>query len=184
MKRYLTGHLLVAPPKIADKRFTNTVIYVVNHNPNGAWGIVLNKPNTVSNKELLNNVGVDIDLPGLAHDGGPVNTNSVHFIHSPDMTSNGSTPNENGIYSSGDMDFVEKLQAGMRPLHYRTFIGGCGWSPGQLEKEVQGIEPWSPENSWLVVPATPELVFDFNGMEQWQEAVEQCARSTVAEWMA
>jgi putative transcriptional regulator len=179
---YFTGQLLVSPPKILDRRFSNTVIYMVNHTASGAWGLVLNKPGTLSNKELLSQIGIDLELAGKAHAGGPMNNNSVHFLHSPDMASTGTFPG--AISASGDMDFITRLQNGSRPREYRMFVGSCSWAPGQLEMEVLGQSPWRPEHTWLTVPATAELVFGSNDMTQWQNCLDACATNVVKDWMS
>lgn len=179
---YFTGHLLVAPPKMVDKRFSNTVIYVVNHTPAGAWGLVINKAGNLSNKELLSQIGIDLELSGIAHAGGPMNTNSIHFLHTPDMASTGTFPGN--VYASGDMEFIERLKVGKRPDQYRLFVGSCSWAPGQLEMEIHGQSPWRPEHSWLTVPATQELVFNGDDMFQWQQCLDACANNVVKDWMA
>jgi putative transcriptional regulator len=179
--RNFTGHILVAPPKTVDKRFSNTVIYIVNHTQSGAWGLVLNKPGNLSNKELMRQIGIDAELVGIAHSGGPMNLNSVHFLHSADVCSSGTFPGP--IHASGDMEFIEKLRLGQHPAQYRLFVGSCSWAPGQLEQEVFGENPFRPEHSWLTVPATPELVFNSDDMAQWQQSVNECAATAVKDWM-
>ena len=179
---YFTGQLLVAPPKMVDKRFSNSVIYIVNHTASGAWGLVINKAGNLSNKELLSQIGIDLDLHGIAHAGGPMNTNSIHFLHTPDITSAGTFPGN--VYASGDMEFIDRLRIGDRPEQYRMFVGSCSWAPGQLEMEVYGQSPWRPEHSWLIVPATPELVFIGDDMFQWQQCLDACATNVVKDWMA
>lgn len=179
---YYTGHLLVAPPKMMDKRFSNTVVYIVNHTAAGAWGLVVNKPGNLTNKDLLGQIGIDLDLVGIAHAGGPMNTNSIHFLHTPEIVSAGTFPGN--IYASGDMEFIQRLQVGPTPKQFRMFVGSCSWAPGQLELEVMGESPWRPEYSWLTVPATPELVFYGDEMQQWQQAVDACATNVIKDWMA
>ena len=184
MKDYVTGKVLVSPPNIIDRRFANTVIYIVDHSEAGAWGVVLNRPSTVNTRTVLEKLHLDVDIDGLIHAGGPVDGGSLNFLHTADIISSESYINPNGVCVSNDMEFIGKLHNGSIPKRQRVFAGRCMWAPGQLEGELEGSYPWSPEHSWMVIPATPELIFGSDDMSQWQDAVNHCARLTVSNWMA
>ena len=180
----LTGKLLVAPPNVMDRRFNNTVIYVCKNSPTGSWGVVLNKPiEDVSIKTIMDKIGYDIKMDGIIHAGGPVDHTTLHFLHTPDILSTDSIVNENGICVSGDEQFVDHLLNDRIPRRYRVLLGACTWGPSQLEGEIMGQEPWTPEHSWLIAPANPAIVFGLDGMDQWHAAVDLAARSAVSEWM-
>jgi len=182
--RYLSGNILVAPPKIADRRFNNSVIYVCNHSEAGAWGLILNKASNHPNSLVLQRINVDVpNLPGEVYAGGPVNNSSIHFLHTSEVLSMETLVGPTGICSSGDTGFLTEIMAGHFPEKFRMFLGLCSWAPGQLEGEITGTPPWTKDHSWLTAPASEQIVFDFDGMEQWSAAVEYCAQHTVRDWM-
>ena len=181
----LTGKLLVAPPSVLDRRFNNTVIYISSHTASGAWGVVLNKPlEQVSIRSIMDKIGYHVNMEGTIHAGGPVDQTTVHFLHSAEVITHDTIVNEHGICVSGDEQFVDKLLNDQIPEEYRVLIGACTWAPGQLEGELRGEDPWTPEHSWLVAPAIPTVVIGLDGMDQWHAAVDFAARSAVSEWMS
>ena len=183
--RYLSGHILVAPPRIIDRRFNNSVIYLVSHTEAGAWGLMLNKSSNHDNHAVLARARIDVpDLLGKAYGGGPVNTTSIHFLHTAETLSMETVVGPyGGVCSSGDHSFLTELMVGHIPRKFRMFVGMCSWAPGQLEGELTGTPPWNPDHSWLTAPASEEIVFDYDGMDQWAAGVEYCAQHTVREWM-
>lgn len=181
----LTGHLLIAPPSIIDRRFNNAVIYIVSHTESGAWGLALNKPvEGVAVNSIMQRLKFPIVLNGEIHAGGPVDNTTVHFLHSNDVVSADTIMNDDGICISGDMAFIDRLMHNYVPEKYRVFLGACTWGPGQLEGELLGESPWTHEHRWLTAPAMESIVFGFDRMEQWNAAVDLAARSAVKDWMA
>lgn len=178
------GHFLIAPPNALDKRFSNTVIYVVNHTDVGAWGVVTNKPflNLTVNK-VLDKLGFDFEIGGIIHAGGPVNTQNIHIIHTPETSSTETQHVSDGISVSSDYGFLSTLAMGPLPENHRMFLGAVSWAPGQLEGEMRGDHPWKPEHSWLYAPADPEVLFELDGIDQWKAAVELSAKAAVRDWM-
>lgn len=179
------GYFLIAPPKVSDKRFANTVIFIVNHSEAGAWGVVTNKPflNLTINK-VLERLGVECRIGGVIHAGGPVNNQNVHILHSPEIFSSETTGITDEISISNDYGFLSELAMGHMPEKHRVFLGACSWAPGQLEGEMKGLPPWSPEHSWLYAPADSSILFELDGIDQWQAAVELSAKHAVSEWMS
>lgn len=180
---YLSGHILVAPPKMLDRRFNNSVVYVASHTEIGAWGLILNKTNNINSRELLLKVGIDLPITGSVYQGGPMNSGSIHFLHTDDLVSEDSHVGGTGVAVSGDLSYIALMEQGLKPQYQRVFMGLCSWAPGQLEAEILGQHPWSSESSWLTAPATEDIVFGAEGMEQWHEAVNYCAKTTVKDWM-
>lgn len=180
----LAGKLLVAPPKILDRRFNNTVIYIASHTSAGAWGLVVNKPITnVTASSVLARVDIPLLVEGEIYAGGPVNNTSINFLHTSEVVTDDTVYDESGICVSGNLSFVNELYNGFWPRQYRVVIGACTWGPGQLEGEIRGEHPWSPEHSWLIAPAVEEVIFELNGIDQWRAAVELSARCAVKDWM-
>ena len=161
---YLDGQLLVAMPGMGDERFSRTVIYVCAHSPEGAMGIVVNKPAAdLSMPDLLVQLDIipETDLIRLPRRvgtmqvlmGGPVETSRGFVLHSPDFYIDQSTlPIDEGICLTATVDILRAIAKGEGPQSAVLALGYAGWSAGQLESEIQA-------NGWLNCPADPELIF-------------------------
>jgi putative transcriptional regulator len=161
---YLDGQLLVAMPGMGDERFARTVIYVCAHSPEGAMGIVVNKPAAdLSMKDLLVQLDIipETDLIRLPNRvgrmqvlmGGPVETSRGFVLHSPDFFIDQSTlPIDEGVCLTATVDILRAMARGEGPHSAVLALGYAGWSAGQLESEIQA-------NGWLNCPADPELIF-------------------------
>jgi putative transcriptional regulator len=162
---YLDGQMLVAMPGMLDERFQRTVIYMCAHSPEGAMGIVLNKPaSDVSFPDLLVQLDIIpekevIRLPsrvGRMHVlmGGPVETSRGFVLHTPDFFIDQSTlPIDDGICLTATVDILRAIAKGGGPQIALLALGYASWSAGQLESEIQA-------NGWLNCPADADLVFD------------------------
>lgn len=179
----LTGKLLIAPPNIADRRFSSSVVYVVNHSESGSWGLVINKPIIYSNTELMTRLGIQMSLPGRAHLGGPVNAGIVHIIHDGREINSQTMMTGNGVFVNSDLGFLSSLIDRDNGEDFRVMVGCCTWAPNQLESEIAGVAPWTHEHSWLVADADINYMLALDGDSQWQEGIELAARATTSQWM-
>jgi putative transcriptional regulator len=162
---FLDGQLLVAMPGMTDERFSRSVIYMCAHSPEGAMGIMLNKPSGVRNfPELLEQLRVidpaeRISLPPMAQDiqvlsGGPVQTDRGFVLHSADFFLDNSTLKINDMISlTATIDILRAIATGEGPVRALLALGYAGWDAGQLEDEIQ-------LNGWLNCPADPAILFD------------------------
>lgn len=162
---YLDGQLLLAMPTMADNRFARSVIYVCAHSQDGAMGIVVNQPaKKVSFSELLVQLEViapdeAIRLPPHAGQvpvvkGGPVETGRGFVLHSADyFVDNSTLPIDDGVSLTATVDILRAIAHGKGPNRAMLALGYAGWSPGQLEAEIQ-------HNGWLNCPADQGLIFD------------------------
>ncbi len=143
--------------------FHRTVVLVCQHTPEGAFGLVLNKPG-----EHKVGDAVEADLPdGVKSDplfqGGPVDPTTVTFLHSNQLMLEGSVLPQLSVGHS-----MEELQeiAGGHALNQklRIFSGYAGWSPGQLDDELK-------RGSWVIHPASVELVMDHDPSKLWRDLI-------------
>ncbi len=162
---FLSGHLLVAMPGMADERFDRAVIYLCAHSADGAMGIIVNQPtNAVRFADLL--VQLDVvaeddatDLSDKAADvpviqGGPVETGRGFVLHSADYFVDSSTlPIDSGISLTATVDILRAIAEGRGPDRAVLALGYAGWAAGQLETEMQA-------NGWLHCTADDAIVFD------------------------
>ncbi len=162
---YLDGQFLIAMPSTQDGPFARTVVYICAHSADGAMGIMINQPaRQITFRDLLIQLdiipeGPEIRLPGRAgrmqvHRGGPVETSRGFVLHSSDYFLESSTmPIDEHVSLTATLEILKAIAAGNGPESALLALGYSGWSPGQLDSEIQA-------NGWLHCPAQPELIFD------------------------
>lgn len=158
------GTLLIANPFLKDPNFSRTVIFLCEHTEEGSFGFVLNKKFPKSLNELLPEASVNA-MP--VYQGGPVQKDSLHFLHRyPDLIS-GSQEVSNGIYWGGNFEslLINLKNNDIEKKRIRFFIGYSGWSEGQLNYEMK-------EESWLTVKATRELIFETAPEDIWKNSLK------------
>src|SRR3954470_12690645 len=175
---YLDGQMLIAMPSMGDERFSRSLIYVCAHSSEGAMGIVVNQPAAnITFPDLLVQLEVVdapdlIQLPPHAGDvkvlkGGPVETSRGFVLHSADFFIENSTlPIDEGICLTATLDILKAIARGDGPRSAVLALGYAGWSPGQLENEVQ-------QNGWLHCSADPELIFGEDIDAKYARAMEK-----------
>lgn len=136
------GRILISDPFAGDEFFERSVVYLCEHSPEGSFGFVLNNLIEVNLKEL-NYQFPDLDV--RISTGGPVETESMFFIHTLADELNESLPLGNGIYIGGDFDQLYSIidEKHMQENTIRFFLGYSGWDAGQLEQEIS-------DNAWVV----------------------------------
>lgn len=164
---YLEGQLLVATPQIAGSCFDKAVIYLCVHNKNGAMGLIINhRVENISFDDLLSQLQIerrDMRKSPPVHFGGPVETTRGFVLHSRDY-SLGDTISARGNYAlTSNLDILREIADGRGPEKSLMVLGYAGWSPGQLEGEIES-------GSWIVVPPSEDLVFGADNDAKWANA--------------
>jgi putative transcriptional regulator len=150
MGESLHGKLLIASPSMADY-FHRTVILMVEHSPDGAFGLVLNRPSETTVGEASPELAELIGDDHLLHVGGPVQPNAVTAIgEHPDPAS--ATKLIIGSVGMVDLDDPPEVS------RLRVFAGYVGWGPGQLDGELE-------QEAWIVDEANPDD--PFGGADLW-----------------
>jgi putative transcriptional regulator len=167
---FTTGHLLVATPEMKDPRFAEAVIYMVKHDVDGAFGLVINRPMAKGPfEDLLKGFGAEIEgAQGevLIHYGGPVSMQQGFVLHSDDIMIESSMKVVNGIAMTAGVKMIEALAQGKGPRQSLVMLGYAGWAPGQLEMELKG-------GSWFVIPGDKSLVFGKDADKKWRAAMDK-----------
>ena len=164
----LSGHLLIATSVVQDSCFARSVIYLCAHNETGAMGIIVNYPvENIGIRDIFEQLDIDTeksvrDIP--IHFGGPVEANRGFVVHSSDYDTEDSLISKDGITVTASISILQELAQGNGPAKGMLVLGYAGWSPGQLEAEIEG-------GSWIVVPASTQLVFDSNNEGKWNSAI-------------
>jgi putative transcriptional regulator len=170
----LAGKLLVATPKLDGSPFRQCVIFVGEHNRNGAKGYVLNRPTMVTVSKLFNHLGIETvaNFPDKLYHGGPVNERCVYMVHTPEWYSSSTTHINTDFAASRDTFMFEKMSEFNMPEEWQMFAGQSTWSPGQLENEID-------QDNWMTLAATPALVFASKKTQLWEIAVELCGQQMI-----
>jgi putative transcriptional regulator len=167
---YLTGELLVATPEMRDPRFVETVIYMVKHSAEGAFGLVINRPLAKGPVEdLLKGFGMDSSgAKGeiIVHYGGPVSPSAGFVLHSDDVLLEESAKVANGIAMTSDPKLIEAMAQGKGPRQSLFILGYAGWAPGQLEGELKA-------GSWFVVSGDKAFIFGKDADRKWRQAMDK-----------
>jgi len=157
----LQGHLLVASPHLPDPNFFRTIVLMVQHNEQGAFGLVLNRPSNSTLKDIWKQVTDEPcqdDQPILL--GGPL-PGPLMAVHTKASCSEDQI--RQGIYFATQKDNVMQIVGhGAQP--YRIFSGYAGWAGGQLEHEME-------VGGWLTTPATFDYIFHPLGDDIWKKVV-------------
>ncbi|WP_300709212.1 YqgE/AlgH family protein [Limnohabitans sp.] len=175
----LKHHFLIAMPGLEDETFARSVIYMCEHSPRGAMGLIINKPADISMRHLFDKVDLPLRREDLMQNpvshGGPVQTERGFVLHDPIRMEK---PQEDGgsIYASTltvpgglemttSRDVLEALSSGAGPRRVLVTLGYASWGEGQLESELA-------ENTWLTVPASADVIFDVPMAERYDRALD------------
>ncbi len=152
-----------------DPNFSTTVTLICEHNDDGALGIVINRPLNLQMSGLFEQLSVENPDPDAAKSpvlaGGPVGTEHGFVLHDKGQSYDNTLSVSEDIRLTLSRDVIDALASGEGPSKSLVAIGYAGWEPGQLEGEMLA-------NSWLNVPATPELVFDTPFDKRWNSAAK------------
>ncbi|WP_460946386.1 YqgE/AlgH family protein [Spirosoma daeguense] len=161
------GDLLIAEPFMGDTNFERSVVLVCEHSTSGTFGLVLNQLTDIHLGDVIDEVHTDLPL----FVGGPVQQNTLHFIHRrPDLI-DGSIRVIDGLYWSGDFEQIKKnVNLGTLTEHdVRFFIGYSGWSEGQLDAELG-------QKAWIVSQSnrtSAEFLFETPTKEFWRGVLKR-----------
>jgi putative transcriptional regulator len=158
----LQGHFLAASPHLQDPNFVHTVVLLIQHDTDGALGVVLNRPTDKTIQQLWEDVHEpSCDNQQHLHLGGPVSGPLMALHTVPALGEFEVLP---GLYFSTQKDHLEELVQS-DDSRSRLFVGHSGWGGGQLENELQ-------QGAWLTTPATLEDVF-FDESQLWRRVTRQ-----------
>jgi putative transcriptional regulator len=164
----LTGQILIAMPQMSDPRFNQSVIFLCAHTPDGAMGIILNRPLKKPRfAELLKQLQIEPYPPSREIrlcTGGPVDNNRGFVLHSPDWLTDGSLDVDGHHVLTASMDILQAIAGGGGPEQCLLALGYAGWGPGQLDDEIL-------QNAWLNAPADDKILFDTDHQSKWQRAL-------------
>lgn len=166
----LRGQFLVAGRRLRDSNFYRTVVLMVEHSSEGAMGLVINRPSDMTVSSALSE---HFDLPETGdkvYIGGPVEPSALFILHDSAEIDDNETGIVPGLYVGSSARVFETIvrtaASGEDELNFRIFSGCAGWSPGQLESELE-------QGDWLVCPASRDVVFLDDPYNCWEVALQQ-----------
>jgi putative transcriptional regulator len=158
----LAGQLLIATPAMRDTRFEHAVILILQHDKDGALGIVINRPlglrpmaDLLGDSSVAGNVQVFV--------GGPVEPNVGFIVHSADYRRAATMDVDGRVAMTANREVLRDIADKKGPAKSLIAFGYAGWAPGQLEAELS-------LNVWYTAPEDPALVFDDDRDKVWEHA--------------
>ena len=164
------GKLLISSPEIAGDLFDKSIIFICEHDANGAMGFIVNKPLTdVSLATIWTNLGYEKKNLQLANEhvfiGGPLASNAMFVIHSSEYFIDKKTIKVcEEISVTGSKEITDDIQKGQGPRKALFLLGYSGWAPGQLEDEIM-------RDSWFVSEKIENLIFSVDYQSKWSNAL-------------
>ncbi len=157
------GKLLISEPSLSDGFFARSVVLLVDHNAEGSFGFVVNKPSGAKLNEITPEFGSS-DLK--VYLGGPVMMDNLYYLHTRGGDIEGSIPVIPGLWWGGELEIVKEfMRTGrLKPVEIRFYIGYSGWSPKQLDREIS-------EHAWIVHPADLKHIWTRSPDTLWKKLV-------------
>lgn len=158
------GILLLAEPFMPDPGFKRTVVLLCDYGKEGAVGFILNKPLNIDVHTLLNDFP---EFDGQAYYGGPVANDTLHYVHNVGHILDESMEIGQGIYWGGNFNQLKALirEGVIEQRNIQFFVGYSGWSPGQLEEEME-------IQSWIKAPFYADYILGQVKIDLWSYAMQ------------
>ena len=157
------GQILLAEPFMADPYFRRAAVLLCEHHPQGSMGFILNKAVDIGINDLVNSFP---DFDAEVFYGGPVQTDTLHYVHNVGDLLEDSLRVCGGLWWGGDFEKLKILISSglIQPNNIRFFVGYSGWSAGQLMEEMA-------TGSWVAAEMDANYVFKIQPAEVWSNAM-------------
>jgi putative transcriptional regulator len=155
------GQLLIAGPGLLDSNFWRTVVLVVEHSPEGALGLVLNRPSETIVAEAVAELDALLDRDDALYVGGPVAPSALIVLAQFQDAGDAALIafDDIGVVANGgEQELVPDVRQG------RGFVGHAGWGPGQLDAELE-------RGDWILEPATRDDAFTAAPETLWESVL-------------
>lgn len=158
------GSILLSDPFLIDTNFKRSVILLCEHQVKGSVGFILNRPLNLNLKDAIPELAA-FDAP--LYYGGPVQTDTMHYIHNLGDKIPGSVEVSEGVFWGGDFEMVKELilEGKVLPENFRFFLGYSGWDQTQLKDEIK-------DKSWMVKKLKYKNVFQDDAKNLWKSILQ------------
>ena len=158
----LSNHFIISMPHMNDPIFSKSLIFICEHNMDGAMGIIINKPMISENTEdIIEQTGLAqiSPTPGI-YFGGPVKLNMGLILHDSSYNIEGTLPISNSLALTSNNQIINDLIDGDGPNKFRFSFGYAGWEKAQLEREIEN-------GDWLLMPADDNFIFSIPNEDKY-----------------
>ncbi len=166
----LKDHFLIAMPTLTDPYFKKSVVYLCEHDEDGAMGFIINFPVKLTLQELLSNVETikhqpEPPLTGSVFLGGPLELERGFVLHSPLSDNSQSTELNEQLMMSNSNAILSTLGTDNEPDNYMVTLGYASWNSGQLEQEMNDIH-------WLTIESENDIIFNTPAEKRWSASLQ------------
>ena len=162
------GQVLLAEPFLNDPYFKRTVIFLCEHNHDGSFGFVLNNYINIDLEQIMENMP---SFQGRISIGGPVRNSNLYYLHTLGEKISDSVEIIPGVFMGGNFDILKKMlfTGDVKKDQVRFFVGYSGWSPEQLENEIES-------RSWFVANVAKETLMNSDNNDLWKTIMKSMGR--------
>lgn len=157
------GDLLISEPFMEDANFKQVAILLADYHKTGSVGFILNKPINMKVNDILASFP---DIDSEVYFGGPVGTNTIHYLHNAGDLLEDSNQVVEGVFWGGNYEKLKFLVSSgqINASQIRFFVGYSGWSPGQLEEEIKS-------GSWIISEINATSIFNTASQGMWKQVM-------------
>lgn len=174
MSASLKGHFLVAASHLRDPNFYRSVVLILEHNQQGAMGLIINRPSEVSVETALSTKICLNGTDGVVFSGGPVETSALMILHNSRLLGKSDEQIVPGVYLAGSQDSFDRLvhpdDDPQTTVRFRVYCGYAGWDARQLDGELA-------RGDWHVVAGDPDVVLDNDPYGVWDVCMRRLHRA-------
>lgn len=170
IKSTFKNQLLIATPSLRDPNFHQAVIYLCEHNEDGAMGLIINKPSPMKLGEILQQLKIEAASKEIEQHpvliGGPLQQDQgfvIHTQHLPETDENDKDVIQDNLTVSSTRDVLAAFAKGKGPKKILIILGHAAWDAGQLEQELA-------ENAWIVTPTDSDILLNVPFNQRWRAA--------------
>ena len=163
-----SNHFIISMPHMNDPIFSKSLIYICEHDNDGAMGLIINKPMISENAaDIIQQTGLaQIKPPPDIYFGGPVNLEMGLILHDANYNIEGTLTISKSVALTSNKQIVLDLKNGGGPDEFRFSFGYAGWGKGQIEREIEN-------GDWLLMPADDNFIFSIPNTDKWQKAASK-----------
>lgn len=167
----LKDHFVIAMPTLSDPTFNHAVVYICEHNRDGAMGIIINKPiadlsiQTVLSRLDITPYKTCAELEQPVFTGGPLSEEQGFILHTPQSGFSSSIAISDDVMITTSLDILKSIGSPEQPKDLMISLGYASWGTMQLEYEIM-------QNDWLVAKADPAIIFEQPIIDRWHIAAQ------------
>lgn len=166
-RKLAKGKFLVAARKLKDPNFSQTVVLLIDYDPNGAMGVIINQPTEMKLSMVFADIKELRNRTDTIFLGGPVMQDQLMLLVRTVAQPAASLRVFQNVYVASQLKIIEQMiKNEPKGDRFRVYAGYAGWAPGQLNQEVK-------RGDWLILPADADTIFNKAPSEIWPELIHR-----------